>query len=62
MGFLFPKAPKPIPPANPAMPAPTNNPFADPSRGAGSFISGIGSGLTTKRKSSSAATSMIGGG
>lgn len=59
MSFLFPKAPKPIPPANPAIAAPTTNPFAEPMRSGSSFIGG-GNGLTTRRKTE-AKTSFIGG-
>lgn len=59
MGFLFPKAPKPIPPANTAMAASTTNPFSDPMRAGSSFIGG-GGGLTTSRKGPGK-TSLIGG-
>jgi hypothetical protein len=58
MGFLFPHAPKPPTPPNPAMAAPTNNPFADPLRSSSSFISGA----TAGRKPGLAKTSLIGGG
>lgn len=57
MGFLFPKAPKPAPPPNPAMAAPTGNAFADPTPNAGSYIGG----LTAQRKTTPK-TSLIGGG
>lgn len=60
MGFLFPKAPKPVPPANPSVTAPTTNPFSEPMRSGSSFIGG-GNGLTTRTKST-AKTSLIGGG
>ncbi len=57
MGFLFPKAPKPVPPPNPAQAAPTTNAFAEPTPSAGSFL-----GANYKRKDSVAKTSLIGGG
>lgn len=60
MGFLTPKAPKPIPPPNPAQIAPTTNQFADPlSGGPNSFI-GAGAG-NYKRKGALERVSLIGG-
>lgn len=58
MGFLFPKAPKPVPPPNPAQPAPTTNAFAAPTPSAGSFLGPANFG----RKSSTTKSSLIGGG
>ncbi len=63
MGFLFPKAPKPVPGANPAQNASTANPYSDPMRAGGSFIGGSSAGMTAKTKNPMGAkTSLIGGG
>lgn len=59
MGFLFPKAPTPLPPPNPATPAPTTNAFADPRPNVGSFI---GQQQNGGRKPATQKTSFIGGG
>jgi len=61
MGFLFPKAPKPVPPANPAQTASTVNPFSTSFSSGGSFIGGP-AGPTAQRKSGLQKTSLIGGG
>lgn len=58
MGFLFPKAPKPAPPPNPAIAAPTTNSFAEPVPSAGSFIGAA----NFQRKQQAAKSSLIGGG
>lgn len=60
MGFLSPKAPKPVPPANaPIIARDTPQPLGFQPFGPGSLISTSSTGL--KRKASTQRTSLIGG-